>query len=163
MFGICDLRNTEINQKLIHLISLHVPTTHWISVALHHEPILQKQKFPRHSRRDHYSSIVFLAKFRQALDSRPVRGSLNRFHVFCIWDRKCIRGAHGTWGNVLLYWWRARVCRVAMKCSRTGCRRRVHRGPGRAVSFVGPVFTGHVGYGFFKDLPCYGSETGVRT
>lgn len=58
---------------------------------------------------------------------------------------------------------RARVCRVAMKCSRTGCRRRVHRGPGGAVSFVGPVFTGHAGCGFFKDLPCYGSETGVRT
>lgn len=101
--------------------------------------------------------------FARLWTSRPVRGSLNRFHVFCIWDRKCVRGAHGTWGNALLYWWRARVCRVAMKCSRTGCRRRVHRGPGRAVSFVGPVFTGHAGCGFFKDLPCYGSETGVRT
>ena len=49
-----------------------------------------------------------------------------------------------------------RVCALAVKCSRTGCRRRVQT---RESSWVQ---RGHVGRRFFKDPACYGSVTEAR-
>lgn len=54
-----------------------------------------------------------------------------------------------------------RVCALAVKCSRTGCRRRVHRGPGRPRELRGST-VGTLVADFFKDPACYGSETEAR-